>query len=195
MADPEEPQRKPDTEPPGYTGPERRSGLDRRQDPDAKPPAGQVEQRKWVRRKADRLALERATRMGTSGPGGRLYRRVRIDVPVLYRPVGGAAAPSGASSRGVTYTLAPGGLGMLLGEEFPVGTFLEVLVRFEQDLLAADVQVVSVIPQGSQFLHNCRFTRLGAADRNWLTEYLRIRDRPPDQGTEVWGPGSGKEIS
>jgi hypothetical protein len=67
---------------------------------------------------------------------------------------------------------------MLLAEEFPLGTFMEVLVRFEQDLLAADVQVVSVIPQETLFLHNCRFTRLGAADRNWLTEYLRIRDRP-----------------
>jgi hypothetical protein len=39
-------------------------------------------------------------------------------------------------------------------------------------------QRVRVIPQGSLFLHNCRFTRLGAADRDWLTEYLRIRDRP-----------------
>jgi hypothetical protein len=67
---------------------------------------------------------------------------------------------------------------MLLDAEFSVGTIMEVLVRFEQDLLAADVQVVSVIPQGDLFLHNCRFTRLGAADRNWLTEYLRIRDRP-----------------
>jgi len=195
MADPQDSHGKPDTEAGGYTGPERRSGLDRRQDPDAKPPAGKAEQRKWVRRKADRLALERATRLGTSGPGGRLYQRVRIEVPVLYRPVGGAAAPSSGSRRGMTYTLAPGGLGMLLEEEFPVGTLMEVLVRFEQDLLAADVQVVSVIPQGTRFLHNCRFTRLGAADRNWLTEYLRIRDRPPDQGTGVGGPGSGKEKS
>lgn len=68
---------------------------------------------------------------------------------------------------------------MLLDEELPVGTVMEVLVRFERDLLAADVQVVSVTPQASLFRHNCRFTRLGAADRNWLNEYLRIRDRPP----------------
>ena len=71
------------------------------------------------------------------------------------------------------------GLGILLEEQFPVGTPLEVLVRFEGDLLVADVQVVSVIRQGSEFLHNCRFTRLGAADRNWLTEYLNRRDASP----------------
>jgi hypothetical protein len=107
-----------------------------------------------------------------------LYQRVRIQVPVVYRPLREPAAPGGGSRRGATYNLAPGGLGMLLDEEFPVGTIMEVLVRFEEDLLAADVQVVSMIPQGNLFLHNCRFTRLGAADRDWLTEYLRIRDRP-----------------
>lgn len=68
---------------------------------------------------------------------------------------------------------------MVLDEEFPVGTTMEVLVRFEGDLLPADVHVVSVIRQGEKFLHNCRFTRLGEADRTWLTEYLRIRDAPP----------------
>jgi hypothetical protein len=65
---------------------------------------------------------------------------------------------------------------MLLEEQFPVGMPIEVLVRFEGNLLAADVQVVSVMPQGGRFLHNCRFTRLGIADRNWLSEYLRVRD-------------------
>lgn len=178
MADRKKSQGKPNAVPTAYPGPERRSGLDRRQDHDPKPPIGQVERRRWVRRKADRLAMERATRVGGAGPGGRLYRRVPIEVPVVYRPVGVPGAPGGGSRRGVTHTLAPGGLGMLLAEEFPLGTFMEVLVRFEQDLLAADVQVVSVIPQETLFLHNCRFTRLGAADRNWLTEYLRIRDRP-----------------
>jgi hypothetical protein len=178
MADLKKSQGKPDAEPADYTGPERRSGLDRRQGHDLKPPVGQVERRRWVRRKADRLAMEQATRVGGAGAGGRLYQRVRIQVPVVYRPLREPAAPGGGSRRGATYNLAPGGLGMLLDEEFPVGTIMEVLVRFEEDLLAADVQVVSMIPQGSLFLLNCRFTRLGAADRDWLTEYLRIRDRP-----------------
>jgi len=122
--------------------------------------------------------MEQARRGGGAGAGGRLYQRVRTEVPVVYRPLREPAVPGGGSQRGLTYNLAPGGLGMLLDAEFSVGTIMEVLVRFEQDLLAADVQVVSVIPQGDLFLHNCRFTRLGAADRNWLTEYLRIRDRP-----------------
>ena len=178
MADLKKSQGKPDAEPADYTGPERRSGLDRRQSHDPKPPVGQVERRRWVRRKGDRLAIEQATRVGGAGAGWRLYQRVRIEIPVVYRPLREPAAPGVGSRRGVTYNLAPGGLGMLLDEEFPVGTIMEVLVRFEQDLLAADVQVVSVIPQGSLILLNCRFTRLGAADRDWLTEYLRIRDRP-----------------
>jgi len=178
MADPKKSQEKSEAEPPDYTGTERRSGLDRRQSHEPKPPIGQVERRWWVRRKADRLAMERATRVGVAGAGGRLYQRVRLEVPIVYRPLRDPAASGGGSKRGLTYNLAPGGLGMLLDAEFSVGTIMEVLVRFEQDLLAADVQVVSVIPQGSLFLHNCRFTRLGAADRNWLTEYLRIRDRP-----------------
>ena len=178
MADLKKSQGKSEAEPADYTGPERRSGLDRRHSHDPKPPVGQVERRRGVRRKVDRLAMELATRVGGAGAGGRLYQRVRIEVPVVYRLLRQPAAPGGGSSRGLTYNLAPGGLGMLLDAEFPVGTILEVLVRFEQDLLAADVQVVSVTPQGSLFLHNCRFTRLGAADRNWLTEYLRIRDQP-----------------
>jgi hypothetical protein len=68
---------------------------------------------------------------------------------------------------------------MVLDEEFRVGMHMEILVRFEGDLLSADVRVVSVIPQGEKFLHNCRFIRLGTADRAWLIEYLRIRDAPP----------------
>ncbi|MEK6716847.1 MAG: PilZ domain-containing protein, partial [candidate division NC10 bacterium] len=108
-----------------------------------------------------------------------LYRRVHFEVPVIFRPLKLDASPGEAARRGVTSTLAPGGLGMILDEQFPVGTPMEVLVRFEGDLLAADVEVVSVIPQGSQFLHNCRFTRLGTADRNWLIEYLRVPDGPP----------------
>jgi hypothetical protein len=68
---------------------------------------------------------------------------------------------------------------MILEEEFRVGTPMEVLVRFGGDLLPADVQIVSMIARGAKYLYNCRFTRLGTADRNWLTEYLRIRDAPP----------------
>jgi hypothetical protein len=68
---------------------------------------------------------------------------------------------------------------MLLDQEFRIGTHMEILVRFEGELLSADVQVVSVMTKGARFLHNCRFTRLGTADRTWLTEYLRIRDAPP----------------
>jgi hypothetical protein len=178
MADPTNSQETSEAEEEAYTGPERRSGLDRRQSHDPKPPIGQVERRRWVRRRADRVAIEHARRAGSTGAGGRLYQRVRIEVPVVYRPLREAAGAGGGSRRGLTYNLAPGGLGMLLDTEFSVGTIMEVLVRFEEDLLAADVQVVSVIPQRNLFLHNCRFTRLGAADRNWLTEYLRIRDRP-----------------
>lgn len=164
---------------PTYAGPERRSRLERRQSRDPHPPLGQAERRFTIRRKADRVSMEAAIRIGPSGLGGRLYRRVDLEVPVIYRPLKPDATQGETARRGVTSTLAPGGLGMLLDEEFPVGTPMEMLVRFEGDLLAADVQVVSVIPQGSQFLHNCRFTRLGTADRNWLIEYLRVRDEPP----------------
>jgi hypothetical protein len=164
---------------PTYAGPERRSAMERRHSRDPHPPLGQTERRFVVRRKADRVSQETAIRIGPPGSGGRLYRRVHLEVPVIYRPLKSDATPGETARRGVTNTLAPGGLGMLLDEEFPVGTAMEVLVRFEGDLLAADVEVVSVIPQGSQFLHNCRFTRLGTADRNWLTEYLRLRDGPP----------------
>lgn len=160
---------------PPYPGPERRSGIERRRDTNPQPPPGQGERRTWVRRKADRLSLE-----GTAlGAGGRAHRRVRIEVPVLCRPLVASSLPAQPAQRGITRALAPGGLGMLLEEEYPVGTLLEVLVRFEGDLFAADVQVVSVLPQGGKFLHNCRFTRLGTADRKWLTEYLRLRDAPP----------------
>jgi len=176
-------QRKPpptsEPEPPAYADPERRSGLDRRQDPNPQPPPGVEERRKGLRRGVDRHLLDRGTRAGSPGATERLYQRVRVEVPVFYRPFQEAAAPPRGSRRGLTCTLAPGGLGMLLDEELPVGTVMEVLVRFGPDLLAADVQVVSVTPQASLFRHNCRFTRLGAADRNWLNEYLRIRDRPP----------------
>lgn len=164
---------------PTYTGPERRSGVERRQSHDPHPPLGQAERRFTLRRKADRVSMEATIRIGPSGSRGRLYRRVTLEVPVIYRALKPDASPGETARRGVTNTLAPGGLGMLLDEEFPVDTPMEVLVRFEGDLLAADVQVVSVIPQGSQFLHNCRFTRLGTADRNWLIEYLRLRDGPP----------------
>ncbi|MBI4839564.1 MAG: PilZ domain-containing protein [candidate division NC10 bacterium] len=180
MASPRKPASKDEGVSPSYTGAERRSGMERRQSRDPHPPLGQSERRFTVRRKADRVSLETAIRIGPPGSRGRLYRRVPLEVPVIYRLQKADATPGKTARRGVTSTLAPGGLGMLLDEEFPVGTTMEVLVRFEGDLLAADVEVVSVITQGSQFLHNCRFTRLGMADRNWLTEYLRVRDGPPD---------------
>ncbi|MBI2456934.1 MAG: PilZ domain-containing protein [candidate division NC10 bacterium] len=179
MASPRKPASKDEGVSPSHTGAERRSGMERRQSRDPHPPLGQSERRFTVRRKADRVSLETAIRIGPPGSGGRLYRRVSLEIPVIYRPLKADATPSETARRGVTSTLAPGGLGMLLDEEFPVGTTMEVLVRFEGDLLAADVEVVSVIRQGSQCLHNCRFTRLGTADRNWLTEYLRLRDEPP----------------
>jgi hypothetical protein len=129
---------------------------------------------------ADRVAVEGTIRIGLPGPGGRLYRRVRIELPVICRLLSADASAADRPLRGHTHTLAPGGLGMILDQEFPVGTRLEILVRFEGELLAADVQVVSVISRDGKFLHNCRFTRLGEADRSWLTEYLRIRDAPPE---------------
>ena len=168
---------------PTYTGPERRSRVERRQSRDPHPPLGQSERRFTIRRKGDRVSQEDAIRIGPSGSGGRLYRRVHLEVPVIFRPLKPDAALGETARRGVTNTLAPGGLGMLLDEEFPVGTTMEVLVRFEGDLLAADVEVVSVIRQGSQCLHNCRFTRLGTADRNWLIEYLRVLDGPLGETT------------
>ena len=179
MSDPQKPASKDEAVFPTYTGPERRSKVERRQSRDPHPPLGQVERRFTLRRKADLASMEATIRIGPSGSGGRLYRRVHFEIPVIFRPLKLDASPGEAARRGVTSTLAPGGLGMIMDEQFPVGTPMEVLVRFEGDLLAADVEVVSVIPQGSQFLHNCRFTRLGTADRNWLTEYLRVRDGPP----------------
>jgi len=175
MADPPSPFPPDESRPPPYTGPERRSGHERRQDPTPQPPPGQGERRTWVRRTADRLALGGAIRIGL-GRGERVYHRVRIEAPVICRPLLSSSRGDQRARRGMTCGLAPGGLGMLLEAEFPVGTILEVLVRFEGDLLAGDVEVVSVLPQGGQVLHNCRFTRLGTADRNWLAEYLRLRD-------------------
>jgi len=175
MADPHIPSTPDESQRPPYTGPERRSGNERRKDPNPQPAPGQGERRTWVRRKADRLALGGAIRIGL-GKGERVYRRVRIEAPVICRPLASSSMSDQPARRGMTCGLAPGGLGMLLEEEFPVGTFLEVLVRFEGDLLAADVQVVSVRPQGGKILHNCRFTPLGTADRNWLAEYLQLRD-------------------
>jgi hypothetical protein len=179
MADPQDPFTPDDSQAPTYTGPERRSGLDRRQSWNLGPPSGQEERRQFIRRRADRVFLEGTIRIGEPGPGERLYGRVSIQVPIICRLLGSGSSPGEAPLRGLTHTLAAGGLSMLLEEEFPVGTLMEVLVRFEEDLLAADVHVVSVIHLGTKFLHNCRFTRLGAADRTWLTEYLRIRDAPP----------------
>jgi hypothetical protein len=131
-----------------------------------------------VRRKADRLAIEGGIRIGLAA-GGRVYPRVPIEVPVLYRPLPTGYVLDQPARRGMTRTLALGGLGLLLAEAVPTGAFLELLVRLDADLLGVDVQVVSVQPQGGQFLHNCRFTRLGTADRTWLTEYLRRRGGPP----------------
>jgi hypothetical protein len=162
-----------------YTGPERRSGLDRRLNRNPEPPPGQEERRHFVRRKVDRVSLEGTIRIGEPGPGGRLYHRVRIEVPIICRLLESGSSPPDVPLRGLTHTLAPGGLGMILEEEFHIGTPMEVLVRFGGDLLPADVQIVSVIARGAKYLYNCRFTRLGTADRNWLTEYLRIRDAPP----------------
>lgn len=179
MADPQDSRAAEGSELPEYTGPERRSGLERRHEPNPQPPPGAEERRHFVRRKADRMAMEGTIRIGVPGPGGRLYRRVRIAVPVICRPVKSDVSANDPPVRGLSHTLAPGGLGMILDEEFRIGTHMEILVRFEGDLLSADVRVVSVIPRGGQFLHNCRFTRLGTADRAWLIEYLRIRDAPP----------------
>ncbi len=78
----------------------------------------------------------------------------------------------------MTHDLAPGGMGLFLEEQFPAGTTLEVLMRFGGDLMPADSEVISVVPVGNRFRHNCRFTRLGMADRNWLIEYLRNQDSP-----------------
>jgi hypothetical protein len=77
---------------PTYTGPERRSGHDRRRSPASQPPLGQAERRKGVRRMEDRLALERAARTDV-GARGRLHRRIRIEVPVICRLVGAGSAP------------------------------------------------------------------------------------------------------
>lgn len=178
MADPQAPFTPEQNQVPAYTGPERRSGRDRRQDRNPNPPPGQEERRHFIRRRVDRIFREGTIHVGEPGPGGRLYPRVRIRVPIICRPLGSGSSPGDLPLRGFTHTLAPGGLGMFLEEEFRVGTLLEVLVRFGGDLLPADVQVVSVTHRGAKFLHNCRFTRLGMADRTWLNEYLRIRDAP-----------------
>lgn len=162
-----------------YTGPERRSGLDRRQNRNPEPPPRQEERRHFIRRRADRFSLEQTIHIGEPGPGRRLYGRVCIEIPIICRPLASHSRLEDLPLRGLTHTLTPGGLGMILDEEFRVGTLMEVLVRFGGDLLPADVQVVSVIAQGTKFLHNCRFTRLGTADRNWLIGYLRIRGAPP----------------
>lgn len=179
MSDPQDPVKPEDDQPSSYTGPERRSGLDRRQSRNPQPPPGQEERRHAIRRKADRVSIQGTIRIGLPGPGGRLYRRVRLEVPVICRLLDANRSSADPPLRGHTHTLAPGGLGMILDREFPVGSMMEILVRFGGDLLPADVEVVSVIPRGGAFLHNCRFTRLGEADRTWLTEYLRIRDAPP----------------
>ena len=179
MVDPQDPLTPDDSQASAYTGPERRSGLDRRQSWNLGPPSGQQDRRQYMRRRADQVSPEGTIRIGEPGPGERVYGRVRIQVPIICRLLGSGSSPGDAPLRGLTYTLAAGGLSMLLEEEFPVDTLMEVLVRFQEDLLPADVQVVSVIHLGTKFLHNCRFTRLGAADRTWLTEYLRIRDAPP----------------
>lgn len=177
MAAPFNPFTPDESQPLPYAGPERRSGRERRQDSNPTPPAGLGERRMSVRRKADRLALERGIRFD-GGVGGRGYPRVHIEVPVLYRLLPAGSVLDQPARRGMTRTLAPGGLGILLEEGFRVGTFLELLLRLEGDLVAVDVQVVSVLPQGGKFLHNCRFTRLGTADRTWVSEYLRLRDGP-----------------
>lgn len=110
-------------QPPAYTGPERRSGLNRRQEPNPQqlPPAGE-DRRKGVRRRVEQLYLDRASRAGGGGTPERVYQRVRVEVPEFYRSCHEAAAPARGSRQGLTCTLAPGGLGMLLAEEFSVGT-------------------------------------------------------------------------
>jgi hypothetical protein len=125
----------------------------------------------------DRLALERAARTDV-GARGRLHRRIRIEVPVICRLVGPVSAPGQSARRGVTHDLAPGGTGLFLEEQFPPGTIMEALIRFGGDLMPADIEVISVVPVKDRFRHNCRFTRLGTADRNWLIEYLRKLEAP-----------------
>lgn len=176
MSDPERPTPPDHSISSEYGGPERRSGLERRQSRDPQPPPGQEERRKSVRRKADRIALEGKATAGGLGASGRLYRRVQLEVPVIYRPLRSDFTPDQAARRGRTHDLSQGGLGLVLEEHLPAGSSAEVLIRFDKDLLAADVLVIGVIPQGEGFLHNCRFTRLGPADRKWLTEHLRKQD-------------------
>ena len=178
MADPKDVSTPDQTETPTHTGPERRSEHNRRRTPTSQPPLGQAERRKWIRRKADRLALERGARTDM-GARGRLHRRIRIEVPVICRLVGPGSSPAQPARRALTYDLAPGGMGLLPEEQFPPGATIEVLMRFGGDLMPADVQVICVAPMGDRFLHNCRFTRLGTADRNWLIEYLHHQDTPP----------------
>lgn len=158
-----------------YTGSERRTGIERRQTQTSEQSLDRGERRTRVRRKVDRLMLE-ATALRA---GGRSYRRIRIETPVFYRPIEYKSVPNQLARRGVTHTLATGGLGMLLEEELRVGMPVEVLISFGGDLLAVDVEVVSVLHQGGRFLHGCRFMRLGEADSQWLNEYLRNRDAPP----------------
>ena len=178
MTDPENPSPPDEREPLPDLGPERRSGCERRQDRTPQPPPGLPERRTHVRRKADRLALEGDIRVGLAA-GGRLYPRAPIAVPVFYRPLSTGFVVDQPARRGMTCALAPGGLGLLLAEEVPAGACLELLVQLDADLLGVDAQVMSVVPQGEKFLHNCRFTRLGPADRNWLIEYLRRWGGPP----------------
>ena len=178
MADPKDVSTPDQTETPTHTGPERRSEHNRRRTPTSQPPLGQAERRKWIRRKADRLALERGARTDM-GARGRLHRRIRIEVPVICRLVGPGSSPGEPAWRALTYDLAPGGMGLLLEEQFPAGATIEVLIRFGGDLMPADIQVICVVPLGNRLLHNCRFTQLGTADRNWLTEYLHHQDAPP----------------
>lgn len=178
MADPKDVSTPDQTETPTHTGPERRSEHNRRRTPTSQPPLGQAERRKWIRRKADRLALERGARTDM-GARGRLHRRIRIEVPVICRLVGPGSSPGEPARRALTYDLAPGGMGLILEEQFPSGTTMEALIRFGGDLMPADIEVVRVVPVGTKFLHNCRFTRLGTSDRNWLIEYLHHQDTPP----------------
>lgn len=180
MSDGEDTPPENETGPPAYGGPERRWGIDRRLSQDLpQPPPGQGERRRSPRRKEDRIALEGSTRIDASGHGGRLYRRVDLEVMAICRPLHSVSTTDIPPRRARTLDFSPGGLAMLLEEQFPVGTPLEVLVRFGENRLAAEVQVLSVTPQGGQFLHNCRFTRLGTEEQGWLTEYLRRRDTPP----------------
>jgi len=155
-----------------YTGPERRADIERRRTESSTSLLARDERRTRVRRKVDRLFLEAAG----LGAGGRSSRRVRMDVPVLYRPLAATPVSRQPARHGVTHTLAAGGLSILLEEELRVGMGLEVLIRFGGDLLAADVEVVSALPQAGKILHGCRFTRLSEGDRKWLTEQLRKRE-------------------